>query len=407
MRRRVYLVSATAAAVGIAGCGAFAGDENGDDDDDRNGGSEDPVAIEQLDDFEDLDRWETVMGALSGSGERVFEGNQSAVLEANGAEQIRISRTFEDPIDATGMNPGMAVANDGIVDPTIQLIDGSGDWFEYRQLIHANTPFDRYNFGLGRVVGDPDPSAIEEINIVRWVGDEPETVGPLYIDDLHLVPRPSEGMVVLQFAGGHETTYTHARPTVDEHDLEATAFVPPAWLRQDESEEGNRMTVGQLESLADAGWTIASQTYRDQLMTGLNPDEQEADIVTAVEWLEDNGYAEGARFLSYPAGRYDESSLELANQHHDLAYAGAYPSHGHILRPALTPRVLNPDVEAATRALDLTATYGGLTSLAFYGLQEDEEVEAMEAAVEALADHVAAGDLQVVTPATVADEYVL
>ena len=397
MRRRVYL--ATAGAIGLAGCGAFAGEDNGDDE--EGNGSDDELTIQSLDDFEDLEAWETIMGTAEATEERAYTGSQSVSLETEGAEQIRIVRTFDEPIDASGMSPGLAVAADGQVAPTVQLVDEDGDWFEFRQRVAGDVPFRRYNFGLDAVEGDPDDTAIEEIHIVRWVGDEPEDVGELLVDDLHLVPRPSDGIVTLQFAGGHRTTHSVGLPTTEEYDLTATAFVPPARLRTSEDDEGGRMTEDQVGELADAGWTIGSQSYRDLHLTGMDEDEQRDDVEQAIEWLEDNGYSAGASAFSFPGDRYDESALEAVADHHEVGFAGSYTQTGYAVSTVPTARLMNPSGQAAVEAIERTADYGGITALCFYGLEEDEEVDALEATVEAVADN--RDDLDVVDALEVAE----
>lgn len=400
MKRRVYLAGATATATVLAGCGAFASEED-DDGDDEGETTSDP-AVQEFDQFDDLEVWETVVGSATADTDRVAVGDQSVLLEADESSSARIRRELEEPFDATGLNPGLAVTADVRTSPTVQLIDEDGDWLEFRQRIPPDLPINRVGFGLADVEGAPDPSAIVEIHVSLWVGEDAS--GQLWADDLHFVPRPEDGVVTLQFAGGHEEVHSLGLPAVEERDLTATAFVPPARLRESEDEEGPRMTVEQVADLADSGWTIASQSNRDQLMTGLEPDEQEADIVDAIEWLEDNGYGAGARSFSYPGDRYDESSLELVAEHHDVGYAGEYPVQAYAVAPERFGRVMNPDPAAAEVALERTAEYGGITALTFYA-PEDES--ALTATLDALADHVEEGSIETVSSTQIADEYVI
>ncbi|WP_255190966.1 polysaccharide deacetylase family protein [Natronobeatus ordinarius] len=416
MKRRTYLATATALA--LAGCTGADDDPNGDDDDDTGadtdsgGGSSnggplpDPEPPEEdvtFDDFEDLSPWEVARGSLSADERRSILGTQSARLESDGsADQVRIVRHLEEPLDCTNSSPGLAVATDRTVDPVIHLSDASGNKVVFRQRVEGGLPLVHHNFGIDGVIGEPDMSAVTKIEIILWLGEGAS--GRLWVDDFHFVSRPSTGAVTIQFAGGYETDYTMARPILEEYDLPAATFVTPGRIRGDDSHDGNRLTEAQLAELADAGWTVGSHTAHDSILTNVDEAEQEAEIREASTWLEEHGYEDGARYFSYPAGRYDETSLELVAEHHDLGFAGSYPAQGQATNPHLCSRVSSPAAAEARHLLAQTIHWGGLTSLTYYQL-EDDGLATFEQTMAAISDLESSGDLEVLTLADVESAY--
>ncbi|WP_254766876.1 polysaccharide deacetylase family protein [Salinilacihabitans rarus] len=421
MKRRKYLAAATAAAV-LAGC---AGGEETDDptnetdndeestnetDDEEESTSETDeeteestgADVETFDDFEDLDAWETVMGSLSADEERYYDGSQSALLEAaTGDQQVRIVRELDSTEDFSGMRPGLAMTAETTVDPVIQLIDDDGNRIDFRQELDGGLPMTRCNFGVAEVDGDPDLSEVAEIQIALWTGTEYE--GRLWVDDLHFVPTPETGKVMLQFDGGYETDYTSALPLLDEYGYPATSFITTGRLRGDEEHDGDRLVEDHVGELADAGWTIASHTAHGTILTDPGERDREAEVADAKEWLEDEGFEDGARFFSYPGGQYDVETYELVEEYHDVAFAGRYPAQGYAANPLLCSRVTDPGPDEARRALDLTAEFGGITSLCYYRLDGGSR-SALEAALAHLSDLEEAGEVEVITP-TEFEEY--
>lgn len=425
MRRRTYIASATALSVGASGCLGLGeggpGEENettnetdtedvseepveteGNDSDEEP--ADESIALETIDDFEDIAAWDVAIGSLSGVDEPVYEGSQAALLEASGAEeQVRISRLFDEPIDLSGMSPGLAVRSEETVVPVIQVIDADGDRIDFKQEVDGG-PFVRANFGIGAVEGDPDLSEVAQINVVAWIGEERSA--RLWIDDLYAVERSEEGIVLLSFEGGYETTYTNGFPVLDSYDLPATVFVPTDRVRGGDHHEGDRLTEDQLDELQGAGWTIGSYAAHGLDLTALEGDRTpESELADAVEWLEENGYEDGAGYLAYPNGEYDQEVYDLAEEYYDLAFVGRYPAQGSIVNPSLASRVPDPSADEASRALEWTAEYGGITVLSYFALEES--LGAFESAVEQLADLEGSGDVRVALPPDLESEYVV
>lgn len=432
MKRRTYLTTASAFTItAVAGCMGdndadeeentdSANDETDDHDDDgtdsggdesdENGEDEYPDLVGTFDDFEDLDAWETIAGALDPDGERVFEGSQSARLSAaESEERVRIRRELDEPIDVTGVVPGLALSTSRAANPIIQLHDGDGNYLQFQQHVREEHPFLRHNFGHTAVSGDPDLSEITEIQIEQWSGDESEA--EFWVDDLHFVPRVEEGRVMFQFQGGFESDYTHAFPVLEEYDLTGSTFVATSRIRASEAGDGDRLTQGQLEELVDAGWSLGTVGARGLHMSELGPDGIEENVLDPLEWFDENGY-DDARYYAFTGGRYDEGMYNLVEENYDLGFAGRYRSQGWASNPYTITRISgdegqrNLDAEQMIDALDWTAEHGGITTIVFYEMDE-EDASALEEAAAHLAELQSAGDLELIAPDEIANEYVL
>ncbi|WP_254761701.1 polysaccharide deacetylase family protein [Natrinema marinum] len=396
MKRRTYLSAALVAT--LAGCSST--EESGDGPDGRRA---DSSGGEPFDDFETLEAWTAPLGTLTADADRAVTGSQSAKLESGEDDQVRIVRELSEPHDLSGLRPSLAVTTDHEADMVVQLLDGDGNRLVFRQRAHSDTPLVRHNFGVATVDGEPDLSAVREVQILRWTGDDDK--GAVWIDDLRFVPAPDTGKVVFQFDGGYETDYTGALPVLSEHGYPAVSFVTPSRIREDRRAEGDHLLRDHLDELADAGWTIGSHSMHGLALSGSAEYDPEAEVADAKAWLEDEGFEDGSQYFSYPQGRYDGDALEAVANNHDLAFAGRYPSQGVATNPHLCTRISGPDAATARSALELTAQMGGITSLAF-GQLDETSVSVLEEAAGYASELESAGNLEVIGPGDVAESFV-
>jgi len=394
MKRRTYLSAALVAT--LAGCSTS---EESDD----SPNSDQPTA-QLFDDFENLDAWNVPLGTLTADQERSYTGSQSARLESGPDNQFRIVRELDEPQDFSGMRPTMAMATEHEADMVVQLLDEDENRMVFRQRMHSDTPLVHNNFGVDTVDGEPDLSAITEVQIIRWTADDDK--GSVWVDDLRFAPTPDVGKVMIHFDGGHESIYTHGFPILDEYGYPAVSFIVPGRVREDESATGNHLLTDQIGELSDAGWTIGSHSMHGLDLTTLSGRDPATEVSDAKAWLEDNGYEDGARYFSYPVGSYNEEVLEAVSENHSLAFAGRYPSQGAAMNPQLSSRVTGLSVEEARTALDLTAELGGITSLTFTRLDGSSQ-SVLRETVSYLNELESAGDLEVITPKEMEDSFVV
>ncbi|SER17272.1 polysaccharide deacetylase family protein [Natrinema salaciae] len=420
MHRRRYL--AVASSLCLAGCSASRNaDSPAGSDSNSTGNSasppvgepddptptDEPSPLRTLDDFESLDSWESFSGTLSADANRAVVGTQSAKLEVPAGERTGgITTTFAEPRDFSDVVPGLAVATDELVVPWLRLVDDDGNEIDYRRAVKGGLPFERYNFGVDAIEPKFDSGAVREVHILVWSGEEARTV---WLDDLHLVPRPETGKVMFQFDDAHVTDYTTALPLLEEYDYPAVTFVNPGRIEAqtrgaDDPGGFPRLTVEQVHELHDAGWVVGNHCHSHPRLPELDAAGQEREISEGKAWLEAEGFDEGARYFAYPFGEYDERTLELVDEYHDLAFAGGRPVQGYAVNPRQTSRIGEPSAEQVQTAIERTAAMRGITSLFFHQL-EGEFLTAFEAALETVRTHEAAGDLDVILPGDLENEY--
>ncbi|SEW13815.1 polysaccharide deacetylase family protein [Natrinema salifodinae] len=413
MQRRSYL--ALASSLCLAGCtGAAPIGSSSDSDPKSDAESNSPSKPDpnepttdastragMVDDFETLDTWEPFGATLSADPNRSAVGTQSARLEIPADQRTGgIVTAFSEPQDLTDVVPGLAVATDRLNTPWLRLVDDHGNEINYRRGIKGGLPLVRYNFGVDDVDAGFDPAAVRKVRVLAWAGDEPLT---LWLDDFHLVPRPDTGKVMIQFDDAHVTDYTEALPILEEYGYPAVTFINPGRLeaqRDGVEDPGGfpRITIDQAHELHDAGWVVANHCYSHPHLSELDRAAQEEEISAGKAWLEAEGFDEGARYFAYPHGDYDERTLELVAEYHDIGFAGGRPVQGYAVNRRQTSRIGEPSAERARTAIERTASMRGITSLFFHRLEGDLLAD-FEATVEAIREYEAAGEIDVILPA--------
>ncbi|AGB15247.1 putative xylanase/chitin deacetylase [Halovivax ruber XH-70] len=401
MRRRVFLSVAT---VGLVGClQRDEADRSGDQN--RNTTTEssaidawtDAEPVDEnhpfvhgdpFDDFDDLSSWSVLAGTL----EQSESGVRLAARPTD--ERVLIGRSLSDPLDCSSVVPGLTLSAADSIVPRIQLIDDVGNRADFRRGIKSNRGPVRYSFGLVSVSGPVDLSTITELRIALWVGDRSRT---MRIGELFFTPRSSPGTVMIQFDDGYATDYTEAFPLLDQYGYEATSFVNPITIGSDD-----RLTLDQCSQLADTGWTIGNHTHAHRRLEDLSADEQTAEIVGAREWLVDHGFEDGARYFAYPFGQWDEHTLEIVGEHHELAFWSGMGINGVPANPLLCTRVGEPTAETAIGLLDNAARWGGHVGLLYHELAGQQRADFRQT-IEHLHQLESAGRLEVVTPPDLAE----
>ncbi|WP_263020273.1 polysaccharide deacetylase family protein [Natronobiforma cellulositropha] len=400
MRRRTYLLATAAAA--LAGCMSSSDEEPNEEPEEENTNEPEAEVVRPgtFDSFDDLSAWNVTYGSISADEQRSYVGDQSAFLEIGAARgssdpQVNVSRTFDTPKDLTEVVPGLALTAERMVNPVIRVYDSAGDRIDFRRGVTGGLPFMRYNYGVSQVDGNPDMSDVREIELIFW--DE-SGERDFWVDDLHMVPRPDTGKVMLQFDDGHDTDYTRGLPLLEEYGYEAASFINPGRV-------GNRdrLDAEQVDALHEAGWTIGNHSHTHPYLSELEPAHQEIEIRNGKQWLEDHGYDEGARYFAYPFGDYDAVTVDLVEKYHDLGFAGGQPVQGYNANPLMCTRIGDPSAERARTMLDRTAEMRGITCL-FYHRLEGQRYEDFETTLEHLHELESAGEIDLILPSDLEDD---
>ncbi len=71
------------------------------------------------------------------------------------------------------------------------------------------------------------------------------------------------------------------------------------------------MSIGQIKEMKDAGMHIGSHSFDHRWLDSLNVREQEAEIRSSVEFLEEIGAASSYMTITYPYGAYDADTINI------------------------------------------------------------------------------------------------
>ncbi len=86
------------------------------------------------------------------------------------------------------------------------------------------------------------------------------------------------------------------------------------------------MTLAELQELHNAGWTIANHGNEHLDLVTLNRTDKISEIQTAINWLNNNGFGDGAYYYASAFGSYDDEVLdvlrELGIKTHRTIYEG-------------------------------------------------------------------------------------
>ena len=112
---------------------------------------------------------------------------------------------------------------------------------------------------------------------------------------------------VITFDDGFESTYTIAFPLMQQYGIKGTVYVVPDWLGAP-----GYLTLAELTEMHNAGWTIASHTMDHQDLITLTTQQVTDELQSTINWLNDNGFSDGANYLAYPYGGYNDTVVQIA-----------------------------------------------------------------------------------------------
>lgn len=304
-----------------------------------------------LDGFEDISRWGTYDGSIGSDLSTVARGVQSVRLTAT-KDQLRtwMYRRFDEGIDLSDRDLSLAVdPGEGETRANqfrLQLLAPDRDnRVEMWHPVGGLGGWVRLDFGPTEFVGDPDLTDVREIRIQTWAGNEKAV--SCNVDELRTTPKLPEPVVVITFDDGNATQYNNAFPVMQKYGFPGVAGVIP-WL----TENANRIGADRLAEMRDAGWDIVSQPQGQQALPAYPPEKREEMLRTSKQWLVDNGFEDGARFVIWPLGQADEATLDLGAKYHTMGFLGGRCPSGYVTGPLTVSRVNGDDVETTLDMLE-------------------------------------------------------
>lgn len=318
-----------------------------------------------LENFEDLSGWSVQGGSLHADTSTVYAGSQSARLE-RGDGPVRLTRSVDLDLSEENLSLAFRMQSSGNAvvqcilrapDAENQLVLGEG----VRQ--ESNGNWFRLDVGARDVAGLPELENVQEVE-VRVRGGGRDTT--FWVDDLRRVPSPDQGYALLFFDDGLTSAYTEAYDVLSERDMPATVSVVTEHVGTD----GN-LSLDQLGELSSDGWSVCSHTSTHTNLEDISRLTAEQEIVNAKQWLVDQGFEDGARWLVYPYGGFSEAVTNFASNHHDLAfrYMGTQSvGSGRVTDEMTVSRGDASDIDAAKTMVDLGQLYSDLELFTFHDI---------------------------------------
>lgn len=138
----------------------------------------------------------------------------------------------------------------------------------------------------------------------------------LYVDNMlynvEQMPR-----LVFAFDDGWASVYEHAYPYMAARGIAGTIFVVPSFIGS-----ANYMTLANLQTLYDAGWTLCNHTYShsylgtDPVNGAVSLADAKDRIERARDWLINHGFTRGngPYYLAYPYGDVTGYAIQAAQE---------------------------------------------------------------------------------------------
>lgn len=145
---------------------------------------------------------------------------------------------------------------------------------------------------------------------IKWLKDNGFTA--ILLDDLleametgNVPKRP----VVITFDDGYVDNYTDAYETLKKYNMKATFFI----ITDNVDKDSGYMNLVMLKEMKDFGMAIENHTSNHLELNKLSKSEQISSIKDGQDFLRNTIGVEG-RFLCYPVGRYNDTTIEVAQE---------------------------------------------------------------------------------------------
>lgn len=123
------------------------------------------------------------------------------------------------------------------------------------------------------------------------------------------------GAITITFDDGYRTVFERGFAILEGHGLKANVGVV---TRSVDEQWGDFMTLEQLQTLADAGWSMVSHTVTHANLTELTPEEVRAELQESRAWLEAHGFP-GAGYFVVPYHEWNPEVREAVADVYGLA----------------------------------------------------------------------------------------
>lgn len=219
---------------------------------------------------------------------------------------------------------------------------------------------------------EADLTSIETI-LISIDGDDE---APLYwLDELRFPQRTTDtAQFAFTFDDNTRDIYETFYPIMREFDFPGSAAIITNQI-----DEANRLTLAEMDELAEAGWSIDNHTHDLSTLHGLSESEQRSKIETANEILRDHGF--DPKSIMYPGGQCDRTTLKVAteiDQYGFLAFTSPYKGIAPSVAPQESPRYINRSrpstFEEGKTMIDRAIEYGAAYPAYWHTAGSDGEI---------------------------------
>lgn len=121
----------------------------------------------------------------------------------------------------------------------------------------------------------------------------------------HVPKKP----VAITFDDGYADNYSEGYKILKEFDMKATFFI----ITNNTDTDGYYLSSDQLKEMKNAGMGIESHTSRHIEFPNISREDKKVIIQEAIDALKEKVGVD-SKFLCYPVGRYDEETMEVAEE---------------------------------------------------------------------------------------------
>lgn len=206
-------------------------------------------------------------------------------------EDLKLEESLEGPVKQEDNEKGVELINIPIDEIQVPIL-----------MYHSISDTDSTNNLL------VPPDMFEEQ--IKWLKDNGFTA--ILLDDLleametgNVPKRP----VVITFDDGYVDNYTDAYETLKKYNMKATFFI----ITDNVDKDSGYMNSAMLKEMKDSGMAIENHTSNHLELNKLSKSEQISSIKDGQDFLRNIIGVEG-QFLCYPVGRYNDTTIEVAQE---------------------------------------------------------------------------------------------
>lgn len=351
----------------------------------------------QFEDFEDLERWYALQGygEVSATSNDAYQGSQSMRLQSSG-DVAAGYHAFTSPKDMSGKNVSLAVKVNSplLAKLRVELLapDRGNKVVMGRTMQGPTDTWVRLDMGVTQESREPELSAVQEVRVIaqRTGGSEPVDV---VVDDLRLVDRPEKAYVMLGFNDAYRSHYETVFPMMQEFGFSGVEGVV-----SDVVYGQNRLDVGMMREMRDAGWDMASRPGAEDYLPQLSAERQRELFERNKQFLARKGFPDGAKHFITPYGRRSAKTMEIVGELHETMFTYGGMPNG---LPSTTLQNLSfidaGNTQPVKTLVDLAAKYNQFLVATTGSVGSDEDSAISESDLRAFLEYVDAADIEVVT----------